>query len=232
MAKKRLSKALAAAGIASRRKAEELIIAGQVEVNGEVIKIPQTPVSWEEDKIRVAGELVTGEEGKVYFLLNKPKGYLCTNQLESGKRVIDLFSEIGKRLFTIGRLDKDTTGLIIVTNDGAFAQKVIHPSSNLSKEYLVKTAEEISHKALVQISKGMRLEGEWIAPVRVVKVRRNTLKVVVKEGKKREVRALVGEAGLEILSLTRIRIGGILLGNLKEGAWRELREEERNAIFA
>ncbi|MBI3212072.1 MAG: rRNA pseudouridine synthase [Simkania negevensis] len=232
MIKKRLSKALAAAGIASRRKAEELIVAGQVEVNGEVIKIPQTLVSWEEDRIRVAGELVTGEQGKVYFLLNKPKGYLCTNQLESGKRVVDLFSEIGKRLFTAGRLDKDTTGLIIVTNDGAFAQKVIHPSSNLSKEYLVKTVEEISHEALVQISKGMRLEGEWIAPVRVVKVRRNTLKVVVKEGKKREVRALVGEAGLEIISLTRIRIGGILLGDLKEGAWRELREEERNAIFA
>lgn len=231
--KKRLSKALAAAGVASRRHCEELIFAGKVSVNGEIIKVPQTLVSWDKDLILVDGQKVKGEEKKHYYMLNKPKGYICSNaRVGTKKIVLDLFDSVDERLFTVGRLDRDTTGLILVTNDGHFANKVIHPSSNLSKEYIVKTNQEIGHEHLVTISKGAYVEGVWITPVKVMKVRKGTLKVIVKEGKKREVRQLVQNAGLEILELSRVRIGGLLLGDIPEGKFKELSETEKKTIFS
>ncbi|MBM3198304.1 MAG: rRNA pseudouridine synthase, partial [Chlamydiae bacterium] len=128
--KKRLSKVLAAAGVASRRAAEELIFAGKVTVNGSIVTTPQTLVSPKEDAICCEGKKVGYEEAKLYFLLNKPKGYICSNARVGTKKIVrDLFAKIPQRLFTVGRLDRETTGLLIVTNDGHFANKVIHPSS-------------------------------------------------------------------------------------------------------
>jgi len=231
--KKRLSKALAAAGVASRRHCEELIFAGKVSVNGEIVKVPQTLVSWDSDIILVEGQKIKGEEKKFYFMLNKPKGYICSNaRVGTKKIVLDLFQEVDERLFTVGRLDRDTTGLLLVTNDGHFANKVIHPSSNLSKEYIVKTAQEITHEHLQIISKGAMIEDTWITPVRVLKVRKGTLKVIVKEGKKREVRLLVENAGLSILELNRVRIGGLLLGEIPVGKFKEMSESEKKVIFS
>lgn len=230
--KKRLSKALAAAGIASRRAAEEIIFEGRVKVNGQVVKIPQTMVDWDEDIILVDESPIRGEEKKVYFILNKPHGYVCSNtRLGSKKLVIDLFAHLNLRLFTVGRLDRDTTGLLLVTNDGFFANKVIHPSSNISKEYLVKTSQEVTDAHLKDIAKGTYIEDTWIKPVRVEKVRKGTLKVVVKEGKKREVRLLVQNAGLDILELSRIRIGGLRLGPIQEGTFRDMTENDKKQIF-
>lgn len=228
----RLSKVLAAAGVASRRASEELIFAGKVKVNHVVVKVPQTRVILGKDSISVEGKRIETKEKKVYYILNKPKGYICSNKREGTKRlVIDLFAKEVKRIFTVGRLDRDTTGLLLVTNDGHFAQKVIHPSRNLSKEYLVKTNEEITHNMLMKISNGTLIEGVWIKPHHVQKIRRGTLKVVVKEGKKREVRLLVQNAGLDILSLARVRIGDLRLGNLPEGKWREMSEREKASLF-
>lgn len=230
--KKRLSKALAAAGIASRRACEDLIFNGHVSVNGEVVLVPQTLVSWEKDAIRVDEKLVSGEEKKAYYILNKPHGYICSNvRLGRKKLVVDLFVAENSRLFTIGRLDRDTTGLLLVTNDGHFAQKVIHPSANIEKEYIVKTLQEITDHHLKEISKGTSIEGSWIKPARVQKVRKGTLKVIVKEGKKREVRLLVQNAGLDILELSRVRIGGLRLGPIPEGIYREMTEAEKRIIF-
>jgi 23S rRNA pseudouridine2605 synthase len=221
--KKRLSKALAAAGIASRRGAEDLIFAGKVSVNGIIVKVPQTLVSWEKDVICVDKVPVTKEESKLYFLLNKPRGYICSNARVGTKKIVsDLFEDVPERLFTIGRLDRDTTGLLLVTNDGNFANRVIHPSANITKEYLVRTHSEPFHEQLLQISKGIEI---------VTKVRKGTLKVVVREGKKREVRLLVEQTGLKVLELKRIRIGGLLLGDIPEGAYRVLTEAERESIF-
>ncbi|MEM7175711.1 MAG: pseudouridine synthase [Chlamydiota bacterium] len=232
MIKKRLSKALAAAGIASRRAAEKLIQAGKVTVNGEVVYLPQTHVDWQQDNICLNKQLVKGEQEKFYFMLNKPKGFICSSKpIGRKKLVIDLFQDLQQRLFTIGRLDRDTTGLLLVSNDGHFAHQVIHPSSNLTKEYLVKTRQEISHDHLVAISKGMRIERQWVKPKKVVKMRRGTLKITVKEGKKREVRLFVQQAGLTLLSLQRIRIGGLKLNDLPEGQWRELTAADRELIF-
>jgi 23S rRNA pseudouridine2605 synthase len=230
--KKRLSKALAAAGIASRRACEELIFSGHVSVNGKVVVIPQTLVCWEKDEIRVDEKLVSGEEKKAYYILNKPHGYICSNvRIGRKKLVVDLFGSENARLFTIGRLDRDTTGLLLVTNDGHFAQKVIHPSSNIQKEYVVKTLQEITDEHLKSISKGTFIEGSWIKPVRVQKVRKGTVKVIVKEGKKREVRLLVQNAGLDIVELSRVRIGGLRLGSIAEGTYREMTETEKQIIF-
>lgn len=231
MEKKRLSKVLASAGIASRRSAEELIFAGKVSVNGETILKPETHVSLLSDDIRVEDHRILEEQKKIYYLLNKPTGYICSNKpLGRKKLVIDLFPP-DVRVFTVGRLDRDTSGLLIVTNDGLFSQKIIHPRANIEKEYLVKTSQEISHEHLMAINKGAFVDGAYVRPVSVKKVRRGTLKIVVKEGRKREVRVLVHKAGLTLISLTRIRIGGLTLGNLSEGEWREMNEREKEAIF-
>ena len=230
---KRLSKVLAAAGVASRRACEELIFGGKVTVNGEIVLKPETHVDPAKDAIAVDGERVHEEQEKVYFVLNKPHGYICSNhQLGKKKLVIDLFSHMPYRLFTVGRLDRDTTGLLLITNDGHFAQEVIHPSRNVTKEYLIKTVQEISPEHLEAMMRGGFVEGIWVKPVSVSKVRRGTLKIVVKEGKKREVRVLVQKSGLTIVSLHRIRIGNLLLGSLPEGEWRPLSEKERTTLLA
>lgn len=230
--KKRLSKTLAAGGIASRRACETLIFEGRVKVNGQVVKTPQTLVDINTDTIEVNGERVLGVEEKVYYMLNKPIGYVCSGKkIGQDKIVLELFEGEGHRLFTIGRLDKDTMGLLLLTNDGAFAQRVIHPSANISKEYLVKTNQEVSHEHLLAISQGTSVEGVFVKPLKVTKVRRGTLKVTIAEGKKREVRVLLEAAGLDVIELTRIRLGGLTLGALPVGSWRPLSEREQRAIF-
>jgi 23S rRNA pseudouridine2605 synthase len=229
----RLSKILAAAGVASRRAAEQMIFEGRVMVNGSICRIPQTKVCLSSDAIVVDGELVKNEEKKVYYILNKPKGYTCT-ALRPGKKkiVLDLFANSDERLFTVGRLDRDTSGLLLVTNDGHFANKVIHPSSNITKEYIVKTTSEISDEHLKKINKGAYVEGTFVRPSSVAKIRKGTLRVCVKEGKKREVRTLVENGGLKIIELKRVRIGGLRLGLLPLGKYRPMSTEEKRILFS
>ncbi len=233
MTKKRLSKALAGAGVASRRAAEELIFMGRVQVNGETVRVPQTLVDFASDRISVDGSLISKEQEKVYYMVNKPKGMICSN-VRVGRRpiILDMFPHSNERLFTIGRLDRDTTGLLIVTNDGHFAQQVIHPSSNVIKEYLVKTVQEIEVKHLETLSEGARVDDKWVKPVSVRKVRRGTFKIAVKEGRKHEVRIIAERAKLDVVELTRIRIGGLLLGSLEEGSFRALTENDKKQIFS
>ena len=233
MSKQRLSKVLAGAGIASRRASEELIFRGVVKVNGVVVKVPQTPVDSKTDRITVNEQPIKAIEEKVYYLLNKPVGFLCSTRGNSqSKLILDLFKDEGHRLFTVGRLDKDTGGLLIVTNDGHFANEVIHPSANIQKEYLVKTDQEVSHDHLVAIGHGTLVEGTFVKPIRVEKVRRGTIKIVIGEGKNREVRLLLDAAGLKVKELTRIRLGGLHLGTLPVGSWRPLTEKEKELIFS
>ncbi len=233
MTEKRLSKALAAAGIASRRASEELIFEGRVKVNGSVILIPQTRIDWSKDRITVDEVDVRGEESKLYYMLNKPPGFICSSVRPGSKRIVlDLIPNRTERLFTVGRLDKDSCGLLLVTNDGTFSNQVIHPSSNVVKEYLVKTVQEITADNLKTLSNGARVDRRWVRPKAVRKVRSGTLKICIKEGKKHEVRILCERAGLEILELRRIRIGALLLGTLLEGDCRPLSKRDRELIFA
>src|SRR5262245_7023217 len=158
--KKRLSKTLQAAGVASRRAAEEIIFAGRCCVNGEVVLLPQTLVDQSKDVITVDHKQIKRAEQKFYFLLNKPEGTICSHvrYAKKTKLVVDLFQHLNVRLFTVGRLDKDTSGLILVTNDGHFAHRLIHPSFNISKEYIAKTGQEITEHHLKILSKGVFVE--------------------------------------------------------------------------
>ncbi len=233
MEKKRLSKALAAAGIASRRACEEIIFEGRVKVNGKTVKVPQTLVDWTLDKIMVDEAYVQAEEKKVYYMLNKPTGYICSNARVGRKKIVlDLFEGAEARLFTVGRLDRDTEGLILVTNDGHFANQVIHPSSNIIKEYIVKTSHEITPEYLETLSQGARVDNKWVRPVSVHKVRRGTFRICVKEGRKHEVRIITERAGLKVLELRRVRIGSLTLGTLPIGSYRPLTPREMDLLFA
>ncbi|KAJ0704923.1 putative 23S rRNA pseudouridine(2605) synthase [Helianthus annuus] len=226
----RLSKVLAAAGVASRRSCEELIFDGRVTVNGSVCNTPQTRVDPKKDMIYVNGNRLPKKlPPKVYLALNKPKGYICSAGESETKSVLSLFNDYMKswdkrnpgqpkpRLFTVGRLDVATTGLIIVTNDGEFAQKISHPSSGLSKEYIATIDGPVHKRHLIAISEGTMVDGVRCIPDAVELLpqqpdkTRPRLRIVVHEGRNHEVRELVKSAGLQIYSLKRIRIGAFRL---------------------
>ncbi|XP_054821793.1 putative ribosomal large subunit pseudouridine synthase SVR1, chloroplastic isoform X2 [Prosopis cineraria] len=246
----RLSKVLAAAGVASRRSSEELIFEGTVTVNGSVCNTPQTRVDPAKDVIYVNGNrLPKKQPPKVYFALNKPKGYICSAGEKESKSVISLFDDYLKnwgkrnpgvpkpRLFTVGRLDVATTGLIIVTNDGDFAQRLSHPSSNLSKEYIATIDGAVHKRHLIAISEGTTIEGLHCVPDVVELLPhqpdapRARLRIVVHDGRKHEVRELLKNAGLEIHSLKRVRVGGFKLpSDLGIGKHIELKPTDLKAL--
>lgn len=234
MTKQRLSKILAAWGVASRRACEVLIFDGRVTVNGQKADKPETHVDPTQDSILVDGKKI-GKKApeKICYMLHKPKGYISTNAEHIKRKVTDLITDENRppRLYTVGRLDKETEGLILITNDGHFAHKIMHPSFGIEKEYVAKVNQEILHDHLVTISKGCFIDGRYIKPVRVEKVRRGTLKVVVNDGKKHEVRILLDRAKLEVYELKRVRIGGLSMGNLKVGDWRILSEKEMKLLM-
>ncbi|CAL5343525.1 unnamed protein product [Camellia sinensis] len=246
----RLSKVLASSGVASRRSSEELIFQGRVTVNGSVCNTPQSRVDPARDIIYVNGNRLPKKlPPKVYLALNKPKGYICSSGEKETKSVISLFDDYLKswdkrnrgqpkpRLFTVGRLDVATSGLIIVTNDGEFAQKLSHPSFNLSKEYIATIDGVVNKRHLIAISEGTVIEGTHCTPDVVEllpqqpDISRPRLRIVVHEGRNHEVRQLVKNAGLEIHSLKRVRIGGFRLpSDLVLGKHIELKQSNLRAL--
>ncbi|GAV77191.1 PseudoU_synth_2 domain-containing protein/S4 domain-containing protein [Cephalotus follicularis] len=246
----RLSKVLAAAGVASRRSSEELIFEGRVTVNGSVCNTPQTRVDPARDIIYVNGNRLPKKlPPKVYLALNKPKGYICSSGEKDFKSVTSLFDDYLKswdkrnsgipkpRLFTVGRLDVATTGLIIVTNDGDFAQQLSHPSSKLPKEYIASIDGEVNKRHLIAISSGTVIEGIQCIPDSVELLPRQPdmprprLRIVVHEGRNHEVRELVKNAGLEIYSLKRVRVGGFRLpSDLGLGKHVELKQGDLKSM--
>lgn len=233
MTQTRIAKVLAAAGIASRRAAEQLIFEGRVTVNGAVLEEPGVKVDPAVDAIAVDGKPIPATEKKLYFILNKPMGYFCSSKRRTTEDlVIDLFSKHPERLFTVGRLDRDTTGLLIVTNDGDFANQVIHPSSNVAKEYIVQTQEPVDGFSLRRMRDGCEVEGVFVKPISVEKIKHNSVKVVVMEGKKREVRIIVKAAGLTVLALKRTAIGGLRMEGLREGEYRPMTDADKRTIFS
>ncbi|MCO5567250.1 hypothetical protein L7F22_020939 [Adiantum nelumboides] len=226
----RLSKVLAAAGVASRRACEELIFEAKVTVNGEICKVPQTMVDPLKDSIYVDGQSLPKKLApKLYFVLNKPKGYICSSSEEDEKSVFVLFDDYMKiwvqrnpglpkpRLFTVGRLDVATTGLLFVTNDGDFAHHVSHPSSGLTKEYIATIQGKVTKRQLQTIGDGTEVQGVPCVPNSVEVMdgepgdSKTRLKIVVSEGRNHEVRHLIENAGLELQGLKRVRIGNYRL---------------------
>jgi 23S rRNA pseudouridine2605 synthase len=226
----RLQKVLAAAGIGSRRHCEELIITGRVEVDRQTVTELGTKVDPTRQEIRVDGEALPTQR-KVYYVVHKPPGVLSTNYDQSGRpRVIDLLPEMRERLFTVGRLDMSSEGLILVTNDGELANRLTHPRYGVEKTYHVLVAGELDNKQASLLTKGVHLAEGWAKADRV-KVRSQRphstlLEIVLPEGRNREIRRLLARVGHKVLRLKRVAIGGVRLADLPQGEYRRLRNDE------
>lgn len=232
MEKNRLSKILASAGVASRRAAEQMIFEGRVEVDGRIVLKPEEHVDFSQ-KIRVDGKKIKKPEEKKYFILNKPKGYICSAvRPPKGKIVRDLFPTIKERLFTVGRLDSDSEGLLLVTNDGSFANKAIHPKSNIEKEYHMTIDRPVEPEDIQKLFQPVYIEERRCKPKHVQKASKHKISITVKEGKKHEVRIMALKAGLKLTQLKRVRLGSLKLGKLETGCYRILSQSDQKQIFS
>jgi 23S rRNA pseudouridine2605 synthase len=227
----RLQVYLAHAGVASRRAAEKLISAGRVSVNGSVVSVLGAKVL-PQDEVRIDGLPVHLESRRYYLALHKPEGYLCSAADPQGRpRALELLpKEITERLYTVGRLDYRSSGLILVTNDGAFAAQVGHPSAGIPKEYLVEASGFIPHTVAEEFVRGVLIEGVWYRAEEVERLGKKALRVVLIEGKNREIRRVFSHFHLHPVKLCRIRIGPIRLGDLKPGESRPLTLSEYEAL--
>lgn len=230
----RLNKFLSNSGVASRRKCDTLIKAGKVTLNGKVVSELGLKINEKKDRVKVEGKEVSLPSSFVYIKLNKPKGYACTASDEKGRKTIYDLVECEERLFSIGRLDYDTEGLIILTNDGDFANKVAHPKFQTEKEYRVTAEGEIKESELAVMRKGVVVDGERMPSAKVEWLSYENgftkLSVVINEGQNRQVRRMFEAIGHQIKLLKRVRIGLVKLGGLKRGEYRDLTEEELNLL--
>ena len=224
----RLNKYIAYLNIASRREADKLIKDGKVKVNGEIIINPAIQVG-ENDKIICNIENYKNE--KIYIKLNKPIGYVVSNNKKEGKPIYKLLDEKLKKLYPVGRLDKDSKGLILFTNDGIFSRKIIGEESECEKEYYVKLEGNISDGALKKLEFGISLDGKKLKPAIVKRVSKNSFNIILKEGRNRQIRRMCEKIGFEVILLKRLRISNIYLNDLQEGKFEYLTKGEINSIL-
>jgi 23S rRNA pseudouridine2605 synthase len=227
----RLQKLLAQSGVASRRKCEELMLAGQVEVDGEVVTRLGTKVDPRTAVVHVEGRRLPPISDHVYLVLNKPRGVVSTMSDPEGRRTLsDLVSDRSERLFHVGRLDTDTDGLILLTNDGDFAQKMAHPSYEVEKTYVAEVEGTVTRATIQQLLDGVVLEDGPVqvrqASVRTSHGGRSIVELVIHEGRNRIVRRLLDHVGHPVRRLSRTRIGPVRLGDLRSGRLRELSDAE------
>lgn len=223
----RIQKLLSQRGVASRRKAEALILQGQVTVNGAVCAIG-AEVDPERDHILICGSPLPAEQKTVYILLHKPRGYVTTLSDEKGRRNVAQLVDCGVRVYPVGRLDYDSEGLLLMTNDGELANRMMHPSHEVRKVYVV-TVTGCTPEALERLSRPIELDGYRIRKpgVRLLKSgERALVEVTIHEGRNRQVRRMCAAAGMEVLRLKRIREGSLELGDLACGSWRYLTDNE------
>ncbi|ACD23179.1 rRNA pseudouridine synthase [Clostridium botulinum] len=230
----RLQKYMASCGVASRRKCEEIILNGEVKVNGVVITELGTRVNPVEDKVEYKGSLITKEENKVYIILNKPEGYITSAKDEKGRKTVLDLVKVNERIYPIGRLDYDSSGLILLTNDGDVYNKIIHPREELNKKYIAVVKGKVSKKDIDIFNKGIDIGGYITAPASLEVLsyanEKSTVEVCIHEGKNRQIRKMCTAINHEVLSLNRVSIGEIQLKYLKKGEWRELTTEELDYI--
>ena len=240
MAKKeepvRLQKFLSRCGIASRRKAEELITQGKVKINGQTAVLGDKVTS--ADKVYVSGRrVVMPKVSYRYIMLNKPRGFITTMNDERGRKcVAQLVQNVGERVYPVGRLDKDSEGMLIFTNDGEFANKIMHPRNSVYKYYRVTVRPSITEDQLVKLETGVELDGRKTAPAIVHVLHKEqgrvVLEMILHEGKNREIRRMCEAVGLEVARLRRTQIGNVKMGMLKQGDWRDLTEKEVKNLLA
>lgn len=232
----RLQKMISQCGIASRRKAEEMIAQGHVKVNGKVAKLGDKVMP--SDKVYLKGKrIVMPKSNHCYIMLNKPRGYITTMSDERGRKcVAELIKDVEQRVYPIGRLDKDSEGMLIFTNDGEFANKVMHPKNSVYKIYRVTVRPSIDEDQLVKLETGVEIDGKKTAPAQVHVIHKEqnrvVLEMILHEGKNREIRKMCESVGLEVARLRRTQIGGVKMGMLKQGDWRLLTDNEVKKLLA
>ena len=237
MIKTRLAKYLSRAGIASRRQAEEMIRQGRVTVNGELANLPQIKVT-AEDAVKVDGKLVRGEEKKEYYLLHKPTGVISTVKDTHGRpKVLDLIKGSKAKLYPVGRLDADTSGVLLLTNDGLLTHRLTHPSFMVRKVYHAKVRGKVRKEALEALKEGPLVEGKKTSPlaVKMFKTKPSDdytlLEIVLSEGRKRQVRKMCQAVGHPVVNLERFSFAGLTTQDLAPGRFRKLNAEEVERLY-
>lgn len=231
----RLQKFLSEAGVASRRKAEEMIRSGYIKVNGHVARIGDS-VDPKKDLVTVKGKKVIRESKMRYILLNKPRGYVTTTDDELGRKcVTELVRDVKERIYPVGRLDRVSEGALIMTNDGAFANAMMHPSRHVPKTYRVTVRPEITSEQVDTLENGIDLDGRITAPceIRVLQKEegRAVIEIVLYEGRNRQIRRMCEAVGLEVARLKRNAIGSVKVGMLQPGQWRDLEDDEIESLL-
>lgn len=236
MALVRLQKILADRGVASRRKAEELIEQGAVRVNGRPVRLGDKADD-RKDIITVHGKRIAGAEAPVYLMLHKPRGFVTTMSDEKGRKcVADLIEDVGVRVYPVGRLDRDSEGLLLLTNDGDFSNAMMHPAAHVPKRYRVTLRAEAEEEQLLPLREGVLLDGKKTLPAEVFVVTkesgengaapRTVIEITIYEGRNRQIRRMCEAVGLEVIRLKRVAFGGVKLGMLLPGKWRHLDPRE------
>lgn len=231
----RLQKYLSMCAVASRRKAEELIAQGKVKVNGKVAQIGDK-ISPKHDTVTVSGRKIVGSRKHYYIMLHKPRGYITTMDDEMGRKcVAELVRDVGARVYPVGRLDKDSEGLLLMTNDGEFANHMTHPSKHIPKTYRVTVRPDVTEDMLTAFATGMEIDGRITAPAdaHIIEKQDNrvVMEIVLYEGRNRQIRKMCESLGLEVASLKRTSMGSLKLGMLPPGKWRELKEDEVHKLM-
>lgn len=231
----RLQKFIAQCGIASRRSAEKIIESGRVRVNGEIVDYMGCVIDPDKDIVEVDGKRIEEEIQKYYIMLNKPKNYVTTVSDDLGRpTVMQLVTDINARIYPVGRLDFDTTGLLIMTNDGNFANILAHPSHVVNKVYIARIDKPLDEEQIKTLCSGVELDGVMTAPAKAENIKRPQkgfeVKITIHEGRNRQVRRMLESVGANVMSLKRISVGSLTLGNLPEGKWRRLSDAEINKL--
>ena len=225
----RLQKILSSAGICSRRKAEEYLAAGRVTVNGLPAALGDK-ADPKKDTVAVDGEVIARPSAHTYIMLHKPRGYVTTLSDEKGRKTVaELVADCPARVWPVGRLDMDSEGLLLLTDDGELTHRLTHPSHEIQKEYHVKVTGDVG-RALPVLTKPMVVDGEDMAADRVEQTGSQSLTIVIHQGKNRQVRRMCAAAGLTVVRLVRKKEGSVALGDLKLGTWRHLTNEELTAL--
>lgn len=231
----RLEKYLAKSGFASRRTAQKQIVTGRVTVNDERVLIPGTHIELDNDLVKVDGQRVEGTPDKIYLMLNKPPGYVTTVRDERNRpTVMEFVKDIPERIYPVGRLDRDTEGLLLLTNDGEFANRLTHPRYEVEKTYVAWVRGKPSQKAIHQLQKGVRIEGGFTSQAEIAPIShrkdRTQFRITIHEGKKRQIRRMFQAVEHEVTFLKRIAIGGLGLGDLPIGQYRTLDATEIDSL--
>lgn len=233
----RLQKYLAICGVSSRRNAEKMIAEGRVSVNGTVVTEMGVQVDESADCVCVDGVQVLPESEKHYIAYNKPIGEVSTsNDPEGRATVLDRFRDYPVRLFTVGRLDYDSEGLILLTNDGEMMNRVLHPKFEIKKVYLVRASNQVTEEEMLRLRKGVMVDGKLTSPAEVRLIRHDPfstdLLITIHEGRNRQVRKMIDGIGHQVVRLKRVQFGSVVLGDLPSGMWRKLTEREISSLKA